>query len=238
MSIIGYNKIIDRSPNLPPPDAWRFIPGKDEPLPTPLDERGLVDIDALIALVKATVDPQHTWQSDQTTNIHHLYWEQSRYPDTPSESVNPKEFRSTPINQIVIPTVFHNWLHKVTEAPAIPSREVMGYRIEAYRVVQKLLRSARQSMNLTRARYISEERLKRGSQYHLWEFLVEIEEAQKLPKEFHPIDFYDLNPSTPEELHFLTQALEKAVAKANRTHDIKRHLALTSLNATNATLVP
>lgn len=237
MSIIGYNKIIDRSPNIPPPDVWRFIPGKDEPISTPLDERGLVNVDALIATVNETVDPDYMWQPHQATNIHHLYWEQNRYPNTPDKEVNPEEFRSSSINQIVIPRVFHNWLHIVTRPPDVPSEEVMGYRIEAYRVVKKLLKSARQSVDLTRARYISDERLQRGSQYHLWQFLLELEEARKLPREFHPIDFSILNPSTPEELHFLARALGKAAAKANHTRDINRGLAQASLRAANATLV-
>jgi hypothetical protein len=238
MSIIGYNKIIDRSPKLPPPDAWRFIPGKDEPLPTPLDERGLVDVDALIKLVNTTIEPECQWQPGQTVNIHHLYWEHNRYPATPNEAVNPHEFRSSSINQIVIPKTFHNWLHIVTKAPDIPTEEVMGYRIEAYRVVKKLLRSARQSVDLTTARYISEERLQRGSQYHLWEFLLEVEEARKLPKEFHPIDFQKLNPSSPEELRFIARILEEVAGRPNRTRDIRYGLGLAALKATDATLVP
>lgn len=219
----------DTSLFLPPPDVWRFTPGKDEPLPTPVDERGLVDVDALITLVKTTVDPEFPWQSNERLDdVHHLYWERNRYPATPNETVNPDEFRNSSINQIVIQRMFHSWIHLVTKEPEAPTEEVMGYRIEAYRVVRKLLRNARQSVDLTRARYMPEDKLQRGSEYHLWQFLVEVEEARKLPKEFHPVDFQEMNPSTPEELHELARCLGRVAAKANRTRDVRRSLALSA----------
>ena len=74
MSTIGYNKnrmtVENRSSAnhplyLPPPDVWHFTPGKDEPLPTPLDERGLVDVDALIATVRETIDPHFAWEPSE-----------------------------------------------------------------------------------------------------------------------------------------------------------------------------
>lgn len=247
MSIIGYNKdsmAVESKPTtenpfyLPPSDVWQFTPGHDEPLPTPVDERGLVDADALIALVKATVDSDFTWEPSEKPDAHHLYWERNLYPSAPKAAINPDEFCNLSINQIVIPRMFHNWLHLVTSEPPVPTKEVMGYRIEAHDTVLKLFRNAKQSVDLTRARYIPEERLHRGSEHHLWQFLIEVEEAQKLPVEFHPINFSDLNPSTPEELRSLAHFLGKAIARTNRARDVRSTLAPYALKAASATLVP
>ena len=130
--------------SLPPPEVWDFRPHIDEPFPTPIDERGLVDTDALIALVKSTVDPSFTWEPSERPDAHHLYWEHNLYPKIIENNVNPQEFCNLTINQIVIPRMFHNWIHLVTQEPPVPDKEVMGYRIEAYRVVVKLFKNAKQ----------------------------------------------------------------------------------------------
>lgn len=246
MSIMRYNKdrmvvksrlATEKPLHLPPPEVWRFTPGKDTPLPVPVDERGLVDIDRLIELVQSTVEPEFTWQPSEKPDAHHIYWEHNNYPDKPEDSVNPEVFYGLPINQIVIPRMFHNWLHLTTEPPPIPSREAMHHRILAHNVVRNLLRNARQSLALTKASYIREDRLHRGSEYHLWQFLVEVEEAQKLPSEFSLVDLTELDPSTPEELHSLASFLGRAISRANRTRAIQKGLAASSLQNASARLV-
>lgn len=74
------------SRHLPPRELWLFTPGKDERLPTPLDERGLVDPAALLEIVKSTIDPAFTWESDEKPDAHHLYWEHNLYPNDPYAS--------------------------------------------------------------------------------------------------------------------------------------------------------
>ena len=207
---------------LPPPEVRLFTPGKDEPLETKLDDRGLVDVDAFIAAVKSTVDPEFRWEPSERPDAHHLYWEHNLYPNTPDASVNPEEFCNLPINQIVIPRLFHNWAHLVTKEPAIPTKEVMQHRMEAYRVVKNLFDTARLSVELTNERYIAKERFNRGSERHLWQFLIEVEEAKKIPPEFHIIDFSELNPTTPEEHRALIDFLGGAITKANRAQEVRQ----------------
>src|SRR5690606_16719825 len=137
----------------------------------------------------------------------------------------PEVFYGLPINQIVIPRMFHNWLHLTTEPPPIPSREAMHHRILAHNVVRNLLRNARQSLALTKASYIREDRLHRGSEYHLWQFLVEVEEAQKLPSEFSLVDLTELDTSKPKYLLILAMYLCMPISIAKHTRDIQNVLA-------------
>lgn len=247
MPTMRYNKNImtvedkltmDTPLHVPPPEVWRFTPGKDEPLPTPMDERGLVDVDRLIGLVQSTIEPEFSWESSARPDAHHLYWEHNRYPGKPDESINPEEFCNLSINQVIVPRMFHNWLHMVTEEPPVPSKESMHYRIEAHNVVRKLLRNARQSLALAKApNYTPVDKIRRGYEYHLWQFLIEAEEAQKLPTEFQIVNFSELNPSTPDELHELASFLGRSIARSNRARSIRKGLALSSLQAASGKLV-
>lgn len=60
--------------HLPPRELWLFDPSTEtELLPTPLDERGLVDMVGLIAVMKTTIAPGYEWTSP-FTDEHHLQW--------------------------------------------------------------------------------------------------------------------------------------------------------------------
>lgn len=70
---------------LPPRDVWLHDPKKDGLLETPLNNRGLVDLDALVAGVKSTVDPSYDWTST-FNDVHHLQWYEARYPNVADEN--------------------------------------------------------------------------------------------------------------------------------------------------------
>lgn len=139
--------IIHENESLPPPDARLFDPRVfgDDRLPTPTDDRGLVDIPQLIADVKETIDPSYQWTGD--LDVHHFYWYASLYPYRKGESnQNPAYFRNIAVHKGLVPRSFHNWLHIVTEPPAVPEPEVMEYRVEAWTVAKDLFKMARQTV--------------------------------------------------------------------------------------------
>lgn len=137
------------SVELPPPDAWLVNPRTDK-LDTPVDERGLVDVDKLITAVKATIDPSYEWRLARP-DVHHFYWKQGDYPfiHLPS-GVNPRDFRNLPIHKGLLPREFHNWIHLVTLPPAVPDEEVMLYHTEAYNAAKNLFQLARTTVHLER----------------------------------------------------------------------------------------
>ncbi len=136
---------------LPPPDARLVNPHADDfmPLPTPLDERGLINIDVLIDQVKATVDSNYVWPKH--TSVHHFYWSESWYRVPSAQPYeNPATFRNLPINKGLVPRVFENWLHQVTLPPTLPEREVRAYTVEAWFVARDLFRMARKTVQWQR----------------------------------------------------------------------------------------
>lgn len=117
----------------------------------------------------------------------------------------------------------------------------MRKHIDLNEVVHKLMKIARQSIKLDRVRWIEEERLHRGREYNLFQFLIEIEDSKQLLEEYGMINSSDLSPSTTEELHALASPLGRIANRANFTRDIMNRkllgsYALSNLQATGATL--
>jgi hypothetical protein len=131
------------SEHLPPPEFWLIDPKKDK-FPTPVDDRGLVDIHRLIQEVKLTVDPEFNWPT--YSGIHHFYWPEESYQYDKTTLVNPQAFRDIAVHKGRIPRVFENWLHIVTLPPKQPSPEVMHYRMEAWRTAINLFYNAQQTI--------------------------------------------------------------------------------------------
>lgn len=133
---------------LPPFDARLLNPDKfpDDRIPTPVDHRGLIQIDRLIQDVKNTIDPNYRWPIG--LSVHHFYWPAAWYPydkNVPG-SDNPATFRNLPMHKGLVIRTFENWLHKVTLPPPIPEPEVMEYQVEAWMVARDLFRMARKTV--------------------------------------------------------------------------------------------
>lgn len=123
-------------PGLPPREFWLINPEKEK-IPTPLDDRGIVDQAKLIKVVKATIDPAYKWAGP--CDVHHFQWAKARYPVRQGRDVfSPRKFRELPVNKGVEPRVFHNWTHVATEEPPVPSEEVMRGYTEAWEVAERL----------------------------------------------------------------------------------------------------
>jgi len=127
---------------LPPLDVQLIDPRKDK-IDTPIDDRGLIDVTALVREVKATIDPSYEWPT--RVGVHHFYWPESSYLGAQGEKpeYHPATFRDLPINKGLVPRVFENWLHKITNPAALPDEEVMYYYTEAWFVAKRLFESAR-----------------------------------------------------------------------------------------------
>ncbi|HVV66730.1 MAG TPA: hypothetical protein VHB72_01510 [Candidatus Saccharimonadales bacterium] len=129
---------------LPPRELWRASP--NDPIETPVDDRGIVDVPKLIGLVKDSVEPEYVWQLPD--NTHHFYWYAARYSYDDKWTSDKKHysagrFRDLSIHKAELPREFENWLHLITLPPPVPSREVMQYRIDSWRVAVNLFGSVR-----------------------------------------------------------------------------------------------
>lgn len=131
---------------LPPEEVWLINPARDKLL-TPVDERGLIIIPELIQAVKGTVDPSYKWPPH--LSVHHLYWEGWWY-ESRFAGDSARKFRELSIHKALLPRIFENWLHKVTEPPDVPDPEVMEYRVKAWNVAESLFRSVRQAVRWER----------------------------------------------------------------------------------------
>lgn len=194
-----------------PPLEYRRQP--DERIPTPVDERGLVLLPELIEAVKSTVDPVYVWpQGRQHESTHHLYYEKGDYPREDGNEFDPYAFRNLAIHKVELPRVFENWLHLVAEKPQRPSREVMAYRIESWRVAKELFRSASsvvlwEKHARRRQQYAPEEAAATGDLYAI-EYMEEvidrhlrgvdrhIDALQRIPPEFRLVE----PANTPRDL--------------------------------------
>ncbi len=109
---------------------------------------GVVDHDALIALMRQQVDPDYRWEAP-FFDEHHLSWYAALY-ESPNHA-KPElahEFRELPTNKLWVPRQFHNFIHAVTEHPPVPEPEVMREKIREFRRNQFIFRVASQAITI------------------------------------------------------------------------------------------
>lgn len=198
--------------HLPPPEMVAIDLEKDYRIKTPLDERGLVDVPKLLFEIGKTVDPSYDWRS-QFNDVHHLQWPNRWYDDENKESsnalVNPNEFRSLAIGKWVLPRVLHNWIHKVTEPPIIPSLDTMHYRIEAQRVTTSLFLTARTSKQIWRSRFLTEKQIQDRLTLRFDSFSAQLEEAKSIPAGFQLVDLPERSPQSIDDMFDIGAKLGK-----------------------------
>lgn len=106
---------------------------------TPVDDRGIVDVDRLLLTVKGRMSPDELFLPGEGTNVHHFYYPAARYV-----SDLEIEFRELAPNKGRLPRGFHARLHETTSPPLMPDSEVMKSFCESWAIAESLLRAARQ----------------------------------------------------------------------------------------------
>jgi hypothetical protein len=196
-----------RVSGLPPRDVWLWDPEIEDKLETPLDERGLVDLDALVGMVRKTVTPSYQWESP-FNDIHHLQWEASRYVGkTNDETQMMRDFRELASRKALVPRIFHNWVHRITEPSSLPSEEVMQYSVDAERVALSLAQQAMMATRITRNKRVSERARFERLKYAFESYTTTVDNARLVPLEYRrvPLEVIDIN--SPEELPFVAREL-------------------------------
>ncbi len=150
------------SPHLPPLDAWKdpekwldIETGRPlegiEKLKLPVDDRGIVQTYEAVEYVKTELFlGDYDWRNGDDRllgDIHHFYHPSADYdPEVHGGNELPFVFRRVPALMGRMPRLFHNALHDFTEAPKMPSYDVMEeYRrsyLLAHRAFANLIRLA------------------------------------------------------------------------------------------------
>lgn len=220
----GFKTDVLASLHLPPRELWLFNPEVDGKLPTPIDERGLVDTPTLINLMKLTVEPGYNWQS-QFVDVHHLQWPDRWYPRSNQNEDSPHVFRNLAVSKVIVPRVFHNWIHRTTEPPAMPSEEVMQYRIDAQRVAIALFRSVRSAKTAARRQKLDETQFESLLTQRFDGFASTYETARQMPKEFQLIDYANHELETTADMLRIGTKLGKHAIITSATDRVKRAVA-------------
>jgi hypothetical protein len=178
-----------------------YNPEKNGRLETPVDERGLVDLDQLVTLVKQTVRPEFSWLSS-FNDIHHLQWFASNYSGSEATGglVDMGEFRELVNRKAFIPRVFHNWIHHVTLPPPVPSIEVMKYSVDAQRVAMSLSRTAGLAARLTRMTQIPEKKLEQRLDEEFINYALYVDNARNVPVEFSLFAIEEVEARSVDEM--------------------------------------
>lgn len=213
--------------HLPPREYWLSDPAIEGLIPTPLDSRGLVDAPALFQQVAKTIDPAYEWES-AFDDPHHLQWPGRWYTnevrDSANRTANPNEFRNLAISQWILPRVLHNWIHRVTEPPPLPSDEVMFYRTEAQRVTTSLFMTVRGSTRFINSSSLTHRQIHEKLIPSYRQMSLQIKALQEVPPEFRLIELPEYQSGNVRDMFKLESALGKyaTIATADKAMRIVR----------------
>ena len=192
--------------SLPPEHSRLWHPGIQGKLETPLDSRGLVDLDELVNLGKETVCDDYPWTS-VFNDVHHLQWPAASYTQSLGEPWH--EFRELVQRKAFIPRQFHNWLHLITLPPAPPSEEVMRHSINAERTARAIAVTAQLAVRLTRMPGIPESKLIQRLEQQYENYKLYIENAREVPIEFQLLKLAEAEAKSVEEMLLMNKRLGK-----------------------------
>jgi len=215
------------SVHLPPREYWLSDPAIEGLIPTPLDSRGLVDALALFQEVAKTIDPAYEWGS-AFDDPHHLQWPGDWYAnevrDSVNKTANPQEFRNLAISQWVLPRVLHNWIHRVTEPPPVPSDEVMFYRTEAQRVTTSLFMTVRDGKRYIDSSSLTYRQIHAKLTPYYRQMSRQIKAMQEVPPEFRLVELPEYQAGNVRDMFKLESALGRyaTIATADQAMRIVR----------------
>lgn len=134
------------SPDLPEHLARLYNP-KLKLFATPLDARGIADVDAVFELAIRTYPDDLPDFGTAFRDRHHLYWTEEWWEDYAASQVRPKdtltvtEFRNAAPQIAFIPRVIHKWIEHSQIKPPPPTLEVMEQRNISWQLASLLLES-------------------------------------------------------------------------------------------------
>lgn len=196
-------------PTLPPQEYWLAPSLTKQSIATPLDARGLVDMDATVNSARSFIDPSFQWESPMN-DVHHLHWSIStQMPDgmTEDEVRTLRQFRELVNRKVFEPRVLHNWQHWLMQPPPIPSAEVMRYSIDAQRVALSLAQTASLATRLTRMKAISEHSRAQRLEEEFINYNLYMENARLVPMEFRVVKLEEVEAQKPEDLISISRHL-------------------------------
>jgi hypothetical protein len=199
-------KDMQARPWLPPESVRLWNIDKQGKLATPLDERGLVDLDKLVALGVQNVEGDYSWTST-FNDVHHLQWPAAHYAE--SCELPGHEFRELVQRKAYLPRQFHNWLHILTLPPPIPSEEVMRHSIDAERTARALASTAQLAVRLTRMVGIPEAKLVKRLEEQFENYTLYVENARLVPIEFQLLKLDEVEARSVEEMLMVNKRLGK-----------------------------
>jgi hypothetical protein len=134
------------SPDLPEHFACLYHKDLDK-FETPLDSRGIADIDAVFELAAWTF-PGDLRKALQTKHDkHHLYWTEKWWQDyadnqaTPEDRLTVLNFRDGTPQKAYVPKPIHRWIEVSQLQPPAPTLEVMRRRNSGWASASLLLKS-------------------------------------------------------------------------------------------------
>ncbi len=158
----------------------------DGRIDTPVDERGVADLDATVALGLRMVHPDYIW-SPARVDTHHLQWPESFYSSA-GEFTLGQEFRELYGRRVNIPRQFHNWIHYITFPPPVPDPEVMRQSVRAEKIAVAVASTAALAMQLTRIPGIPDSKLSERLKEEHEKYLALLALAETVPSEFRLLD--------------------------------------------------
>lgn len=198
------------STHLPPPDVVLYDAAILGKLETPVDEHGLVKLDALVTLVKQTVDPSYVWEVP-FNSVHHLHYPARWYTEggTDTEIAIKTRFREQTARKMLGSHAFHSWAHETTIPPSLPHLDVMHICVMAEDAVMPLNNTALLATKIARNPYIPEKarQVRLNEEYD--NYMRHLENARAIPKEFRPLDLDALEASSVEEMLDVSKYLGK-----------------------------
>jgi len=192
----------------PPTEVRTWDVDKQGKFDTPVDELGLVDLDALVQLGKITVHDGYDWTSP-LNDVHHLQWPAVKYAEATTGDGVVRTFRELVCRKAFIPRRFHNWLHYITVQPALPSQDVMRHAVSAERTARAIATTAQLAMRLTRMPHIPEDKLVKRLEEEFDNYLLYVENAREVPEEFQLLKLAEIEVATIDEMLQMSKPLGK-----------------------------
>lgn len=112
-------------------------------LPTPVDEFGVPDTDALLMQTLSTFEVPY--ELPPQTNVHHAAWPRRSYEDELE-----REYRGGVALLMHVQIQIHNLIHASTEQPDKPERDVMVARVDEQRYTDAMFECGRRALRYAR----------------------------------------------------------------------------------------